>query len=295
MAPTIKLTVTDEQKRRLNFLAKHTKKNRDHFLNEIIKNGIEDAENRYLSPDQLEALHKDLQTPASDPDTKITTPQKNNSPNKKQHQNQQNTETDWNKFAPSIMTDNLIDASLFLTIFEYTKDVIKNNIKSIYSDMKKGLVLTFKSQEFKEHILALLETNEQIKSLDEKYNKQEQNGDLNLHNALLWLLDAEAITPDDIEIIKQSEKERNKIAHELPSLLTQKNKSINLPLLIKLIQAFEKIERWHAVNYDFAALYPEIDFQGKQNSITPGSIIFISLLINVIMYKIDYSSVGKPS
>lgn len=222
MAPTIKLTVTDEQKRRLNFLAKHTKKNRDHFLNEIIKNGIEDAENRYLSPDQLEALHKDLQTPASDPDTKITTPQKNNSPNKKQHQNQQNTETDWNKFAPSIMTDNLIDASLFLTIFEYTKDVIKNNIKSIYSDMKKGLVLTFKSQEFKEHILALLETNEQIKSLDEKYNKQEQNGDLNLHNALLWLLDAEAITPDDIEIIKQSEKERNKIAHELPSLLTQK-------------------------------------------------------------------------
>ena len=193
------------------------------------------------------------------------------------------------------MTNNLTDASLFLTIFEYTKDVIENNVKNIYSDMGEGLVLTFKSQEFKEHIQSLPDTNEQIKYLSEKYDKQEQNGELNLHNALLWLLDAEAITPDDIEIIKQSETERNKIAHELPSLLTQKNKSTNLLLLIKLIKVFEKIEKWHAVNYDFAALYPEIDFQGEQNSITPGSIIFISLLINVIMHKIDYSSVGKPS
>ena len=83
MAPTIKLTVTDEQKRRLNFLAKQTKKSRDHFLNEIIKNGIEDSENRYLSPDQLEALHKKLQTPTPNPDGKTTTSQKkNNSPNK---------------------------------------------------------------------------------------------------------------------------------------------------------------------------------------------------------------------
>lgn len=295
MAPTIKLTVTDEQKRRLNFLAKQTKKSRDHFLNEIIKNGIEDSENRYLSPDQLEALHKELQTPTPNPDGKTTTSQKKQLAQQKQHQNQQNTETDWNKFAPSIMTDNLIDASLFLTIFEYTKDVIKNSVKSIYSDMEKGLSLKFKSQEFKEHILTLIETNEQIKSLDEKYNKQENNGDLNLHNALLWLLDAEAITPDDIEIIKQSETERNKIAHELPSLLTQKDKSTDLLLLSKLIKAFEKIERWHTINYDLAVLYPDVDFQGKQNSITPGSMITISLLLNVIMHKIDYSSVGKPS
>lgn len=295
MAPTIKLTVTDEQEKRLNFLAKHTKKSIGHYLQEIIKNGIADAENRHLSPNQRKTLQKYLQASASNPNTKTATHQKNNAPSKKQHKNQQNTKTDWNKFAPNIMTDNLIDASLFLTIFEYAKDVIKNNVKNIYSDMEEGLVLTFKSQEFKEHILALQETNEQIKSLDKKYNKQEQNGDLNLHNALLWLLDAEAITPDDIEIIKQSEKERNKTAHELPSLLTQKDKSTNLPLLIKLIKVFEKIERWHAVNYDLAVLYPEIDFQGKQNSITPGSIIFISLLINVIMHKIDYSSVGKPS
>ena len=50
MAPTIKLTVTDEQEKRLNFLAKHTKKSIDHYLQEIIKNGIADAENRHLSP-----------------------------------------------------------------------------------------------------------------------------------------------------------------------------------------------------------------------------------------------------
>ena len=295
MASTIKLAVTDEQGKRLNFLAKHTKKSIDHYLQEIIKNGIADAENRHLSPDQRTTLQKYLQASASNPDTKTATHQKNNAPSKKQLQNQQNIETDWNKFSPNTMTGNLIDASLFLTIFEYAKDVIESNVKNIYSDMEEGPTLTFKSQEFKEHIQSLPDTNEQIKYLSEKYNKQGQNGELNLNNALLWLLDAEAITPDDIEIIKQSETERNKIAHELPSLLTQKDKSTNLPLLIKLIKVFEKIERWHAVNYDLVALYPEIDFQGEQNSITPGSIIFISLLINVIMHKIDYSSVGKPS
>lgn len=295
MEPTIKLTVTDEQGKRLNFLAKHTKKSKDYFLNEIIKNGITDAENRYLSPDQQKTLQKYLQASDSSPNTKTAKHQKNNASSKKQPKNQRNTETDWDKFSPNIMTDNLIDASLFLTIFEYAKDVIENNVKTIYSDMEEGLTLTFKSQEFKKHIMSLPNKNEQIKYLSKKYNKQEQNGELNLHNALLWLLDVEAITPDDIEIIKQSETERNKIAHELPSLLTQKDKSTNLLLLTNLIKVFEKIERWHAVNYDLAVLYPEIDFQDKQNSITPWSIIFISLLLNVIMRKIDYSSVGKPS
>ena len=66
-------------------------------------------------------------------------------------------------------------------------------------------------------------------------------------------------------------------------------------LLGRLIKVLEKADKWHVANYDAAITHPKIDFTNRINDITPGSIIFISILIDVIMGEIDLSSKSGTS
>jgi hypothetical protein len=309
----IKVKITDEQKNRLNFLCDYTKKNRDHFLTKIIEQGIKDMEEQNIPSDILKTRintqdKEDHAKPANAPHQK-----------EKHAQNMQNTkkirenqEADWGKYSQETMKENLIRASIFITIFEYFKNVIIQNLREVYTDFglpraeydqnkitktsHKFNEETFNSKDFKKDI-SPISSKSSIISIKEKYydNKPLSDTSPNLKNTLLWLLDAEAITPEDIEIVRHSEAQRNLIAHELPSILTQKNKSIDMNLLEKLIKVLEKADKWHVANYDAAIIYPKIDFTNKINDITPGSIIFISILINVIMGEIDLSSKGGTS
>ena len=309
----IKVKITDEQKNRLNFLCDYTKKNRDHFLAKIIEQGIKDMEEQNIPSDILKTrINTQDKKGHAKPENPVHQKEKHAQNTQNTKKIRENRETDWEKYSQETMKENLIRASIFITIFEYFKNVITQNLREVYTDfglpypeynqnkitktIHKFNEETFNSKDFKKDI-SLISSKNSIISIKEKYydNKPLSDTSPNLKNTLLWLLDAEAITPEDIEIVRHSEEHRNLIAHELPSILTQKDKSIDMNLLEKLIKVLEKADKWHVANYDAAITHPKIDFASKVNDITPGSIIFISILINVIMGEIDFSSKGGTS
>lgn len=46
----------------------------------------------------------------------------------------ENREADWRKYSQKTMKENLIRASIFITIFEYFKNVITQNLREVYTD-----------------------------------------------------------------------------------------------------------------------------------------------------------------
>jgi len=116
-----------------------------------------------------------------------------NAPHQKEKhaQNMQNTkkirenqEADWGKYSQETMKENLIRASIFITIFEYFKNVIIQNLREVYTDFglpraeydqnkitktsHKFNEETFNSKDFKKDI-SLISSKSSIISIKEKY------------------------------------------------------------------------------------------------------------------------------
>ncbi len=63
-----------------------------------------------------------------------------------------------------------------------------------------------------------------------------------------WLLDNGAISDEEANLLLSIRKERNFISHELPKILIDPHKEINIALLDKAIELIEKIDVWWIMN-----------------------------------------------
>lgn len=170
----------------------------------------------------------------------------------------------WEKLLnPQKLKSNLIQASIFLTSYELLKNLIVGKLKTFYSSgfKESGLII------------------------DDEYNAEV----LSLHKkpflaSCKWFQDMNAITEKDMGLIHDIVLQRNKVAHELPSIIGEFGVDINLQLLLDMQYIENKITKWWVKNIelDINPAYEnldmdEIDIEGVQG--TTG--IFLQLLFNV--------------
>ncbi len=145
----------------------------------------------------------------------------------------------WLKFLePENLKDNLIFSSLYIATFESFKDYVIDEVKFFFH-------CGFSNEEdfFDPQYI------DSVKSKDKKH----------IDNAsLLWLIEMEAISLEDFESYKKLRQYRNKLSHELMTLLFE-GLPEELPLMFsKLIQIRVKIEKWWILNIDIAT-NPDFD------------------------------------
>lgn len=159
----------------------------------------------------------------------------------------------WLKFLePENLKDNLIFSSLYIATFESFKDYVIDEVKFFFHCGFSEEKDTFDPRYI-----------EDVKSKDKKY----------IDNAsLLWLVEMEAICLEDFESYKELRQYRNKLSHELMTLLFE-GLPEELPLMFsKLIQIRVKIEKWWVLNIDIPC-NPDFDnsTEIKESDIVTGS------------------------
>ena len=106
---------------------------------------------------------------------------------------------EWEKFpSPEVTRDRLISVSMYITTFELLKESIIGRIRDFYS----------------------IGFNENDPVANPDYQKRVLSRNKStLYASLEWLIESEAIEKSDIEIFERLKDVRNKLAHELPSLV----------------------------------------------------------------------------
>lgn len=167
---------------------------------------------------------------------------------------------------PTTLTLNLITSSLFLSAYEMLLASIVDQVRSFYID---GLSNPEESERsYQEKVLAL----------DKKKSP--------LNGSIIWLRDGLAIDEYDIETIDRIRKERNKIAHELPKILTESSCNIEMTLFQEIQRLVGKIDRWWIreielpINGDFSDEYLA---KLKDDDIHSGRMIFLQILVDVAL------------
>ncbi len=139
----------------------------------------------------------------------------------------------WIEFLePNNLKENLLSASLFIAVFESFKDYVIDEVKFFYNTGFSDGKYTFDDK-----------YNSDVKSLDKSLIK----------SSLIWLRNNSVIDDVEIELYDELIQYRNKLSHELMSLLFE-----GLPeeLPIKYNQLIElriKIEKWWILNVDIPA------------------------------------------
>lgn len=170
----------------------------------------------------------------------------------------------WIKFLhPENLKDNLMFSSLYIATFESFKDYVIDEVKFFFHvGFSEG------KDSFDPRYI------ESVKSKDTKY----------IDNAsLLWLIEIEAISTEDFELYKELRQYRNKLSHELMTLLFEGLPEQLPEKFHQLIQLRTKIEKWWILNieiptsYDFAS-----DKEITENDIFTSSQMFNQLIFDML-------------
>ena len=174
---------------------------------------------------------------------------------------------------PDAIKINLVLSSLYLAAYEILKSAIIDNIRDF---------LIFDYDVNGKPVL----------------DKQYRDDVSNLHQDLLqasclWLGQAGVITSDEVEEIGRIRKHRNEVAHELPQLLVERDRNLNLDYFLRIRELLEKIEIWWVRNVEIL-INPELDgLDIDDKDIRPGRVIALDHLISVALS--DYLEEGGAS
>lgn len=126
---------------------------------------------------------------------------------------------------PVTVRRNLLLASLYLSGFELLADSLIDRIRSFFTF---GDALG-----------------------DERYRAElDLGGHSTLENSCLWLVVAEALTPEEAEEINSIRRRRNRVAHELTAILVGEQDAVNVADLARLRDLLGKIEVWWILNVE---------------------------------------------
>src|SRR5690606_27117799 len=161
-----------------------------------------------------------------------------------------------------LIRSNLVLSALYLTAYEVLKGSIITNILDFFATEVGADGRSIPSEQYK------IEVKEAHKDL--------------LYASCLWLLRNEAITEQDVVDIRRIREHRNQVAHELPSILIEKDLNIEFGLFLRMRELLEKIEKWWVINVDIPA---NPDFDGKEvdeGEIQTGRVLIIDHVVSVV-------------
>lgn len=167
-----------------------------------------------------------------------------------------------NFFNPDILKPSLIIYSIFITVFEILKQQVIERIKYFYVDgfIEDKLII---NKKYKTEVLS------RHKSA--------------LYASLDWHLEKRIISKEDIELFNDLRKQRNKLAHEMATVIFEGNNDWIIMNLEKMINLLKKIELWWIVNVEIPT-DPDIDIDDiDTDQIIPGYIMLIELLLEIAL------------
>lgn len=177
----------------------------------------------------------------------------------------------WIKFLnPENLKDNLMFSSLYIATFEAFKDYVVDEVKLFYNNG--------------------IEDGEYIFS--EKYNLNVIKLDKSILKAsLLWLRNLTVIDDNDIETFDELRQYRNKLSHELMTLLFEDLLKELPQKFVKLRTLRVKIEKWYIMNIEIPT---NPYFEGK-SEINEENIITSSQVFNQLFSDILSGDEKKAS
>jgi len=177
--------------------------------------------------------------------------------------NELKTNNSWLQFLdPENLKGNLIYSSLYIALFEALKDYVVSEVASFFSN-------------------GFTDTKTQY---SERYTTHVKDKDKNLVKAsMLWLKECEAINDVDLEVFEELRLFRNKLSHELLTLLFS-NLTNELPeKLDALVSLRIKIETWWILNVELPTDPNNVEFSHiKENDIIASSEILLKLLSDIL-------------
>lgn len=171
----------------------------------------------------------------------------------------------WKNFLnPAILKPSLIIYSIFITVFEILKQQVVERIKYFYVDGFIG-----------DKVI-----------INENYNKEVlSRHKKTLYASLDWHLEKGIISKEDIELFHELRKQRNKLAHEMTTVIFEGNNDSIIVNLERMINLLKKIELWWIVNVEIPTdpnINTDIDDMDIEH-IIPGSIMIIQLLLEIAL------------
>lgn len=173
-----------------------------------------------------------------------------------------NTDKWLNFLDPENLKGNLMFSSLFIASFEAFKDYVIDEVKFFFNT-------GFSDGEF---------------TFSEDYNTKVKTKDKSILKAtLLWLKDMEAIDGKDIETFDILRQYRNKLTHELMTLLFEGLPQEHPEKFTQLILLRVKIEKWWIMNIEIPT-NPDFDSSPdiKEEDIMTSSQIFNQLIFDML-------------
>lgn len=119
--------------------------------------------------------------------------------------------------------------------------------------------------------------------VDERYNEVKQLHRDILRASCLWLQQNGALSAEDVAEIDVIRQHRNQIAHELPELLSDVDRDINLDFLQSIQRLLRKTEIWWirdvgmTINEDFDGV------EVADEDINPGPVIMLNEIIRIAL------------
>ena len=174
----------------------------------------------------------------------------------------------WEQFlSPDVTRDRLISASMYITTFEMLKESIVGRIRDFYfigSD-ENGPIST------PDYQTRVLSRNKSV-----------------LYASLEWLIEIAAIQKSDLEVFERLKTVRNKVAHELPSIVLGGAEFQLTTHFEEALTLLRKIEVWWVVNVEIAT-NPDYDgTEVDESGIVPGPVLMLQLMLDVVAGNSEY-------
>ncbi len=159
---------------------------------------------------------------------------------------------------PENVQENLLRASLYLTVYELLKSAIIENIRQFFTfDYRDG-----KPVPDQQYIDEVIRAHKDV-----------------LFASCLWLQSNGVIESVDIDNIRKIRSHRNQIAHELPEILFEPTLRVDEEHFWIIRALLTKIELWWMKNFDIPANSDFDDLVIGDEEIHPGRVVTLDYII----------------
>lgn len=201
-------------------------------------------------------------------------------------ENTSSTILDADKFLnPVVMRINLLLVSLYLSAYEILKATIIEGVKNLIVYLPQPdekAILDMKNELSANEFQAIYDANIlSYKKLVEDYEREvgvkfKQRDHFGLIPSCEWLAREGVLLNHDIENVKKVKNHRNRIAHELPSLLISKGFDVDLGYLENIMNILKKVEPF------FARIDADIPPDVPDESIMSGGQVILGMVWNAV-------------
>jgi hypothetical protein len=162
---------------------------------------------------------------------------------------------------PSELRSSLILIALYVLAFESFRDGAIDHVHSLYWYGVDENGHKYDENEYRAKVLSRHKSEFQA--------------------CLMWYQEVGALTAEDLGLIDKLRKIRNRLVHELPTLLGTSELAPKLGTFQELLQVFRKLEVWSVINLE---LEFDDEWRGKdvpEDEIIPGRILMMQMLLDV--------------